>query len=46
MSVLKFAQTAMPKERGRKGSVCPWKRKSSHAIQTQLENPSLAASTD
>ena len=45
-NVSKFAQATMPKGRGRKGSVCPRKRKSSHAIQTRLENPSLAASTD
>ena len=45
-NISKFVQATMPKGRGRKGSECPRKRKSSRAIQTRLENPSLVTSTD
>ena len=41
-NLTQFAEATMPKGRGRKGSLCPRKRKASVPTATVLENPSLA----
>jgi hypothetical protein len=42
-NITKFAETTMPKGRGKKGDEQPRKRKSSQLVQVRIENPSLAS---